>query len=86
MRARLGFGTGLLNDADVLLIDEVLSVGDKHFKQKATQALDAGLSGRRAIVIVSHDNAQMANLCTSTIELDEDRMPTKRTIVPQAED
>lgn len=70
MRARLGFATALLNNASVLLIDEVLSVGDKEFKEKAKLALENQFSDRRAIVLVSHTDAQIYNLCDSAIWLD----------------
>ena len=70
MRARLGFATALLNNASVLLIDEVLSVGDKEFREKAKLALENELLVRRAIVLVSHTDAQISNLCDSAIFLD----------------
>ena len=70
MRARLGFATALLNNASVLLIDEVLSVGDKEFREKARLALENQFSDRRAIVLVSHTDAQITNLCDGAIFLE----------------
>ena len=70
MRARLGFATALLNNASVLLIDEVLSVGDKEFREKAKLALEDQVSDRRAIVLVSHTDAQITDLCHSAIFLE----------------
>lgn len=70
MRARLGFATALLNNASVLLVDEVLSVGDKEFRAKAQLALENQFSDRRAIVLVSHTDAQINNLCDSAIFLE----------------
>ena len=70
MRARLGFATALLNNASVLLIDEVLSVGDTKFREKAKLALENQFSDRRAIVLVSHTDAQINNLCESAIFLE----------------
>ena len=69
MRARLGFATALLNNASVLLIDEVLSVGDKEFKEKARGALENQFSDKRAIALVSHTDAQINNLCDNAILL-----------------
>ena len=74
MRARLGFATALLNNASVLLIDEVLSVGDKEFKEKATLALNNQFSEKRAIVLVSHTDSQVDDLCNSAILLDNGRV------------
>ena len=70
MRARLGFATALLNNASVLLIDEVLSVGDKEFREKARLALENQFSDRRAIVLVSHTDEQINNLCDGAIFLE----------------
>ena len=67
MRARLGFATALLNNASVLLIDEVLSVGDSTFRLKATGALKDQMTKDRGIVIVSHAEQQIKNLCNSAV-------------------
>ena len=72
MRARLGFATALLNNASVLLIDEVLSVGDKEFRGRAQLALENQFSDRRAIVLVSHNDIQINSLCDSAIFLESD--------------
>ena len=69
MRARLGFATALLNNARVLLIDEVLSVGDQEFKEKAKRVLEDRLLGSRAIVLVSHVDIQIKSLCSNTFSL-----------------
>lgn len=70
MRARLGFGTALLNAADVILIDETLSVGDQVFKHKAEAALTEQLSDERAAVLVSHNPGQLRAICTRLLWLD----------------
>ena len=70
MRARLGFATALLNNASVLLIDEVLSVGDKEFREKARIALESQFSDKHAIALVSHTDAQINNLCSSAMYLE----------------
>jgi len=74
MRARLGFATALMNRSDVILIDEVLSVGDQAFKLKATAALKDQMTEDRGVVIVSHAEQQIKNLCDSAIWLDEARV------------
>ena len=59
MRARLGFATALMNHSDVILIDEVLSVGDQAFRLKATAALKDQMTEDRGVVIVSHAEQQI---------------------------
>ena len=67
MRARLAFGSALLNQSQVLLIDEVLSVGDRVFREKAKRALDEQISPDRAAVIVSHNLDQIRHLANSAM-------------------
>ena len=69
MRARLGFATALMNRSQVILIDEVLSVGDQAFRGKARQALKSQFSEDRAAVIVSHTEQQLKMLCTRVVWL-----------------
>ena len=72
MRARLGFATALKNRSKVILIDEVLGVGDKLFKDKASAALREEMSEDRAVVIVSHAETQIKTLCTRALLLSAD--------------
>lgn len=71
MRARLGFATALLNRSQVILIDEILSVGDKAFREKAREALEQELSDDRAVVLVSHAEDQVRRLCQRAILLEQ---------------
>lgn len=69
MRARLGFATALMNRSQVILIDEVLSVGDQRFRVKAREALKSQFSEDRAAVIVSHAEQQLKLLCSRVVWL-----------------
>jgi len=71
MRARLGFGSALMNRSQVILIDETLSVGDTFFRDKARAALQKELTEDRAVVLVTHAEAQIKSLCTSAVFLGE---------------
>lgn len=71
MRARLGFGSALVNRSAVILIDETLGVGDTIFREKARAALSNELTDDRAVVLVSHAEAQIKSLCTSAVFLGE---------------
>ncbi|GAM59561.1 teichoic acid export ATP-binding protein tagH [Vibrio ishigakensis] len=60
MRSRLGFSAGLITKVDVLLIDEVLAVGDKEFKQKAEAAMLEHIGGNdQTVLFVSHSERQI---------------------------
>jgi lipopolysaccharide transport system ATP-binding protein len=71
MKSRLGFTTALMTHVDIMLIDEVLSVGDAHFKQKAEQALKDRIQGNQTVVFVSHAGAQIDALCDRAIWLND---------------
>ncbi len=74
MRARLGFTTALLTHVDILLIDEVLSVGDAHFRGKATAAMKERITGEQTVVFVSHMADQVRNLCDRVVWLEKGRV------------
>ena len=74
MRARLGFGTALMNRSRVVLIDETLSVGDAFFREKARVALEQAFAGNRAIVLVSHAEQQLERLCDRAICLEQGKI------------
>lgn len=67
MRARLGFSIGLELMPDILLIDEVLGVGDWSFKKKASEALQAKIRSGRTVVLVSHDLEQVEKICDRVV-------------------
>ncbi len=71
MNARLGFTTALLTKVDILLIDEVLSVGDAQFRQKAEEAMRDRISGGRTAVFVSHAEGQVKKLCGRVIWIED---------------
>lgn len=70
MRARLGFATALLTRVDILLIDEVLSVGDAQFRDKALAAMKERLGGDQTVVFVSHAEGQVKALCGRAVWID----------------
>ena len=67
MYARLAFSIAINVDAEILLIDEILSVGDKHFQDKCFKKLEELSKSDKTIVIVSHDLGSMRKLCTRGI-------------------
>ena len=77
MRARLGFGTALMNQSQVVLIDETLSVGDAFFREKARIALEQEFHAHRAFVLVSHAEQQVKRLCNRAILLEQGKITSE---------
>lgn len=74
MYARLAFSTAIQIDPDILLIDEILSVGDLHFQQKSFEAITSFKNRQKTIVFVSHDVNSVANLSDRVILLHKGRI------------
>jgi len=70
MYARLGFSVAAHLDPDILVIDEVLSVGDFVFQQKSLQKMRNVAKGGATVVFVSHNLKAVSDLCSRTILLD----------------
>jgi len=69
MYVRLAFAVAAHLDADVLLVDEVLSVGDSAFQKKSIGKMEGMASNGKTVVLVSHDLSAIRKLCTSAIML-----------------
>ena len=63
MRARLGFSVAFQADPDILLIDEVLGVGDVEFQQKSAQVMKQRIRSNKTVVLVSHNLNVLRELC-----------------------
>lgn len=63
MRARLGFAICIQSDPDVLLIDEVLGVGDAAFRPKAKAVITERIRSKETVVIVSHSEDTLREYC-----------------------
>ncbi len=74
MRARLGFSVALKMQSEVLLIDEVLSVGDGKFRHKAETAMINKISSNQTVVLVSHSMGQIQKLCGRVLWLHEGKV------------
>lgn len=73
MYARLGFSVAAHVDPDVLIVDEVLSVGDFTFQRKCMERMTSILKGGATVVFVSHNLEAVANLCARTMLLEHGR-------------
>jgi lipopolysaccharide transport system ATP-binding protein len=74
MRARLGFSVAIQMSPDLLLIDEVLGVGDQNFKEKSMQALKEKINSKMTIIFVSHSLNAIRALCNRVAWLDEGKL------------
>jgi lipopolysaccharide transport system ATP-binding protein len=74
MRSRLGFAVAAHLDPDVLIVDEVLAVGDAAFQKKCISAMHDLRGGGRTVLFVSHNMAAVENLCTRGIWLTQGKV------------
>jgi ABC-2 type transport system ATP-binding protein len=73
MLTRLAFSLMVQVDADVMLIDEVLAVGDDNFQRKCGEVFDE-LRGKRTIVLVTHDMTAVERYCHRAMLIDQGRI------------
>ncbi len=74
MYARLAFATAVATDPDILLIDEVLSVGDAAFQRKCKDKMDEFISNNKTIILVSHASQSITDMCKTALLLSSGSM------------
>ena len=74
MRARLGFSIALYSEPELVLVDEVLGVGDAEFKEKSTRAIHEMVKSDQTVVFVSHTPAVVIELCDRAVWLENGRI------------
>jgi ABC-type polysaccharide/polyol phosphate transport system ATPase subunit len=74
MFLRLGFSVAMAVRPDVLLVDEVLAVGDEAFQRRCYERIAAFKGNGGTLVFVSHDPSAVANLCDEAILLEQGRV------------
>jgi ABC-type polysaccharide/polyol phosphate transport system ATPase subunit len=74
MFVRLGFSIAAHLDADVLLIDEVLAVGDEAFQRKCLRRISEQIAAGATVVLVSHDAASIERVCERVVVLEAGRV------------
>ena len=74
MLVRLAFATAIRADADILLLDEVMAVGDAQFQRKCIDVFHSLKRARRTIVLVSHDVNAVQRFCDKVFWLDKGRL------------
>jgi ABC-type polysaccharide/polyol phosphate transport system ATPase subunit len=73
MQARLGFSTAAHVNPDILLVDEVLSVGDAVFRHRCEQRMSELVRGGTTLIFVTHNLEQMRKVCDRAVVLDQGR-------------
>jgi ABC-type uncharacterized transport system ATPase subunit len=74
MQVRLAFSVMLEADADILLIDEVLAVGDAAFQQKCADAFHAMKAAGKTIVLVTHEMGSVEEYCHRAMLIDDGKV------------
>ena len=80
MKARLGFSIATLVSPDILILDEVLSVGDAKFRKKCEKKMKKMFDHGVTVLFVSHSLAQVKRLCNKAIILEHGQLIAKGDI------
>ena len=80
MRARLGFAVATMVKPDILVVDEVLAVGDASFRKRCNERMKELLSDGTTLLFVSHNNNDVRNLCQNAVWLDHGQTQRKGTV------
>jgi ABC-type microcin C transport system duplicated ATPase subunit YejF len=71
MQARLGFAVAVSIEPDILIVDEVLAVGDEQFQRRCLERMDELRSGGRTAIFVSHGLSHVQQICDRAVWLDK---------------
>ena len=74
MRARLGFAIATAVSPDILILDEVLSVGDAKFKKKSEKKIRDMMDKGITVLFVSHNMEQVRRICNKAVILERGRL------------
>ncbi|MWC27305.1 ABC transporter ATP-binding protein [Paenibacillus sp. MMS18-CY102] len=74
MYARLGFSIATVTNPDVLIVDEILAVGDFRFQQKCEEKIRNMISRGTSVILVSHSIDQIRNMCSRGLILEKGRV------------
>jgi lipopolysaccharide transport system ATP-binding protein len=74
MKARLGFSIAINVESDVILLDEVLSVGDISFQDKSARAIQELITSDKTVVLVSHNMGTIKELCNRVLWIENGEM------------
>ena len=72
--ARLGFSVAIHSNPDIVLVDEVLSVGDAAFRRRALEALRSLIAAGKTVLFISHDMWNVRRLCSQILWMEEGQL------------
>ena len=71
MYSKLSFAVTAILDTDIMLVDEVLSVGDEHFRQKSYKKMEELMLSNRTVLIVSHATSTLKKFCDQVLWIND---------------
>ena len=74
MRSKLGFAIATIAEPEILILDEVLSVGDRKFRRKSERRILKMMENGTAVLFVSHSLAQVQRICNKAMILDHGQL------------
>ena len=74
MRAKLGFSIATLVEPDILIVDEILSVGDIKFRKKSSEKINEMMAEGVTVLLVSHSISQIRKICDKCIWIDNGKL------------
>ena len=74
MKQRLGFGVAIHLKSDILLIDEILAVGDTKFKKKSEAIMKDKIQSGDTVVLVSHSSSTVKRLCNKAVWIENGKV------------
>lgn len=74
MLAKLGFSIATIVEPDILIIDEILGVGDVNFQKKSHDKIKSMMDGKTTVLLVSHSIPQIRELCDKAIWIDQGKV------------
>lgn len=74
MVARIGFAIATVTKPDILIVDEILAVGDFHFQEKCEQRINSMINDDTTVIIVSHSIEQIERLCKHCVWLEKGKI------------
>lgn len=82
MKVRLGFSVATAIKPEILLVDEVMAVGDADFKKRCATRIQSLLEGGTTLILVSHNQSDIKAYCNRVIQLDHGKLVSDTGVTP----